>query len=117
MRSWGFKQSNIFDILKTLQRFLSTGSRLIANVVRATSEGLNIRASVDTAACAIPRIADPAHLDTAAGVLIDWDTARSCNKNLKDERMSVNEYLLMDVYRPWMSGGLQIGDSYHRMGH
>jgi hypothetical protein len=47
------------------------GRRLRANVVRATFEGLNIRASVDTAACAISRIADLADLGTATCVLID----------------------------------------------
>jgi hypothetical protein len=66
------------------------GRRLLARVVRATSEGLNIRAGVDIAACAISLIADLADLDTATGVLIDRDTARSWNKNLKDKRVYVS---------------------------
>jgi hypothetical protein len=45
--------------------------RLLANIVRAASEGLNIRAGVDVAACAISRIVDPADLFFAIGTLID----------------------------------------------
>jgi hypothetical protein len=96
MRNCGFKQGNIFDILKTVLPL--RGRRLLANVVRATSEGLNIRAGVDIAARAISLIADPADFVTATSVLIDRDTARSLNKNLKDKDAYVNEYLLwMDI--------------------
>ena len=90
--------------------------QLLANVVRATSERLDIRAGVDIAARAISLIADSADFVTATSLLIDRNTARSCNKNLK-ERVYVNEYVLMDMYRLGMSGGLKMRHSYHRMGH
>jgi hypothetical protein len=95
VRSCGFKQGNIFDILKTVLslHWQLRGSRLLANVVRATSEGLNICAGVDIAARAISLIADPADFVTATSVLIDRDAARSLSKNLKDKGIYVNEYL------------------------
>ena len=79
------KQDNIFDILKTVLPLQLREHQLLENVVRATSEGLNIRAGVYIAACAISRIADPADLGIATSVLIDRDTARSWNKNLKEK--------------------------------
>ena len=69
------------------------GCRLLANVVSATSEGLNTRAGVDIAACATSPVADSADHGTATGVLIGCDTVSSSNKNLKDKRTSVNEIL------------------------
>lgn len=92
MRSCGFEQGNIFHILKTvLPLHWQLRERwLLANVVRATSEGLNIRVGVDIAACAISLIADPADLNLAISVLIDRDTARSFNKNLKDKKVYVS---------------------------
>ena len=82
------------------QCFLSTAPlarrqerRLLASIVRATSEGLNIRAGVDIAACAISFIADPADLGIASRILIDRDAVISCYKNLKDKCVCVNKYL------------------------
>ena len=86
MKSCGFKQGNIYSTYKTELLPLHWRLRrhwLLANIVRATSEGLNIRAGVDIAACTISLVADPADLGPATSVLIDRDTARSCNKNLK----------------------------------
>ena len=95
MRCCGFKQGNIFDILK-LVFFLHRQQRerrLLADVVRATFEGPNRRAGVDIAACTISIIGDSADFGLAASVLIDRDTARSSNKNLKEKMVYVNEYL------------------------
>ena len=95
MRGCGFKQGNIFDIHKSvifLHRQLRE-RRLFANIVRATFEGPNNRTGVDVAACAISVIVDFADFDLATSVLIECDTARSCNENLKDKRVYVNEYL------------------------
>ena len=92
MRRCGFKQGNTFDILTTVLplHWQLRGCRLLASIVRATSERLNIRAGVDVAACAISRIVDPADLDIATSVFIDRDTARSWNKNLNDERVHIS---------------------------
>ena len=85
MRNCGFNQGNIFDILKTVLslHWLLRGRRLLANIVGATSEGLDICAGVDVAACATSRIVDLANLYTATGVLIDCNTARASNKDLE----------------------------------
>ena len=96
MKSCGFKQGNIYSTYKTELLPLHwrlRGHWLLANIVRATSEGLNTRAGVDIAACATSPVADSADHGTATGVLIDCDTVSSSNKNLKDKRMSVNEIL------------------------
>ena len=108
MRWCGFKQGNIFDILK-LVFFLHRQQRerrLLADVVRATFEGPNRRAGIDIAACTISIIGDPADFGLAASVLIDRDTARSSNKNLKEKMVYVNEYLWMNMYLLGRSGGL-----------
>ena len=79
-----------FQARKYIRHTQLQDSQLLASVVRATPEGLNIRAGVDIAACPISLIADPADLDLAVSVLIDRDTARSFNKNLEDKMVYVS---------------------------
>ena len=82
----------IGHILKTVLplHWQLRGRQLLANVVRATCNGLNIRAGVDIAACAVSRIADRADHYTAICVLKGRDTARSCYKNLKNKRFYIS---------------------------
>lgn len=102
--------SKCFKLQIHLHRHLR-GCRFIANIVRATFVGLNIRAGVDIATWATSIVADPVDFRDvyAIRLLIDRDTVTSCSSNLKDKRVYVNnEYLWMDIYRqiyilwPWL---------------